>query len=103
MTQAKDQSASQENDKPWRVLGSAAIAKRYGVLVQTIAQWRRRGEYYGIPFPAPSTETTTHDPNIVIPGWDESKLPEIDEWKQTIETRPEWRAIDREGHRDDGN
>lgn len=64
------------------LLGAAEIAQYLNVGTRTIAVWRGRGTDSGRPFPAPTANISTADPQVFIPGWHKSKLPAIVAWKQ---------------------
>lgn len=68
------------DNAPRLLLGVADFARHYGTTSRAVNQWltrSRKGIYR--PFPVPNVELPT--PNFAIPGWEPSRLYEVDEWK----------------------
>lgn len=79
-----------------RFLGASDVAAWFGSMTRTVARWRARGDEYGVPFPAPDVEVSTHKPNVYIPGWSPSRESEIREWKSRMPGQ-DWRGVEKVG------
>lgn len=63
------------------LIGTAPLAKRLGVKVETVVKWvRRHPPRSATPCPKPRRTQTRDDPERYVYGWEPKQLPEWDEW-----------------------